>query len=66
MLYLAIFSDLVNSYRVELAKETLIKDKHLSVEGVALNSGFNSRATFYRVFKKHTGFSPTEYLNSLE
>lgn len=60
------FSDLINSYRIETAKQILLEEKHLSVEGAALNSGFNSRATFYRVFKKHTGLSPIDYLNSVE
>ncbi len=60
------FSDLINSYRIETAKQILVTESHLSVEGVALNAGFSSRATFYRAFKKQTGVSPIEYMNSIE
>lgn len=60
------FSDLINSYRIETAKKLLVEEKHLSVEGIALNSGFKSRATFYRVFKKDTGLTPLEFVNRAE
>jgi len=33
-----------------------------TIEYVAYESGFNSRASFYRAFKKHTGITPTEFL----
>jgi AraC-like DNA-binding protein len=31
------------------------------MEGLALEAGFNSRITFIRVVKKHTGMNPSEY-----
>ncbi|MDB5015501.1 MAG: AraC family transcriptional regulator [Mucilaginibacter sp.] len=60
------FRNLVNEYRIEEVKEKLLNPKfsHLSILGVALESGFNSEASFYRSFKKHTGISPSDYLNS--
>ncbi|MBO3116446.1 AraC family transcriptional regulator [Winogradskyella sp. DF17] len=61
------FNDFVNEYRVEAFKNMLKEKKHqqLSLLGIAQECGFNSKATFNRVFKKITHHSPTEYLNSL-
>lgn len=60
------FNDFVNEYRVNAFKHMLQEGKHkqLSLLGVAFECGFNSKATFNRVFKKLTSFSPTQYLNS--
>lgn len=57
------FRDLINEYRVEEVKKMLHNEKmaHMSILGVALECGFNSEATFYRIFKKNTGVSPKEY-----
>lgn len=61
------FNDFVNSYRVNAFKGMLKEGKHkqLSLLGIAYECGFNSKATFNRVFKKLTSFSPTQYLQSL-
>ncbi len=32
--------------------------------GIAFDSGFSSKATFYSVFKKHTSQTPTLFKNS--
>ena len=58
------FRNLVNGYRVDEVKKKLVDPnlQHLSILGMALESGFNSEASFYRVFKKHTGMSPANYL----
>ncbi len=60
------FNDFVNEYRVNAFKNMLKENKHeqLSLLGIAEECGFNSKATFNRVFKKITNFSPTEYLKS--
>ena len=60
------FNDFVNSYRVEAFKTMLRNNKHkqLSLLGIAQDCGFNSKATFNRVFKKLTNLSPTEYLKT--
>lgn len=60
------FYDLINKKRVELSKELLLKMNHLTIEGIAYESGFKSRATFYRAFKKHEKITPTEYKKSFE
>ncbi len=61
------FNDFVNSYRVEAVKQMLQdgKQKQLSLLGIAYDCGFNSKATFNRVFKKIAQTSPTEFVNSL-
>lgn len=60
------FNDFVNMYRVSAFKNMIKENKHkqLSLLGIAQECGFNSKATFNRVFKKLTNHSPTEYLKS--
>jgi TonB-dependent SusC/RagA subfamily outer membrane receptor len=36
--------------------------KRYTVESIAQQSGFNSRASFFRVFKKKVGMTPNEYI----
>ncbi len=57
------FRNLINDYRVEEAKRKLGDPalSHLSVLGIALESGFSSEASFYRIFKQHTSLSPAAY-----
>ena len=56
------FSDFVNTYRVEEARRKLADAcfAHYSLVGIALDSGFNSKSTFNRVFKKLVGTAPSE------
>ena len=56
------FNDFVNTYRVAEARR-LLQDParaHYSLVGVALESGFHSKSTFNRVFKKLSGQVPGE------
>ena len=56
------FNDFVNAYRVREARRKLADARfaHYSLVGVALESGFNSKSTFNRVFRKVTGQAPSE------
>jgi len=56
------FSDFVNRYRVEHFKKAVQdpSNAHLSVLGIAFDSGFNSKAAFTAVFKKLTGHTPSQ------
>jgi AraC-like DNA-binding protein len=57
------FYQFINKYRVEKTKELLIKKEmdNLSILGIAYESGFNSKTSFYAVFKKITGITPSEF-----
>lgn len=61
------FNDWVNRYR---AKEVIRKfeegqHKQQTLLAIALDSGFNSKSTFNRAFKKHTGTTPARYVERL-
>jgi AraC-like DNA-binding protein len=58
------FFDLINEKRVEKAKQ-LLSDKitQMTIEAIGYEAGFNSRASFYRAFKKSTSLTPSEYLS---
>jgi AraC-like DNA-binding protein len=58
------FFEFVNSYRVREVKSRLHKTEfeHLSLEGIAKDCGFNSSASFYRVFKQHTRMTPGQFI----
>ncbi len=58
------FFDFINKYRVEEFKtQSILKvNSHLSIMGIAYNCGFNSKASFYRAFRKFEGISPSAYI----
>lgn len=58
------FTEFVNQYRIDFFKQKIRKQEleHLTILGIALESGFNSQATFQRAFKNSTGMSPREYV----
>lgn len=55
--------DFINRYRVKHAAKLLADYPQMQITDVELVSGFNSHATFNRLFKQHFGMSPTEYRN---
>ena len=61
------FSVFVNEYRIKEAIRLLSEKESykFSIDSIAFDAGFNSRTNFYRVFKKLTGISPTEFRNTL-
>lgn len=61
------FLDFINGYRVEDVKQKLRDPQlsHYTILAIAFESGFNARSTFYTVFKKHTGVTPSEYRRQL-
>lgn len=62
------FRNWVNGYRVEEVKNRLSSQafSHLSMAGIAFDCGFNSEASFYRIFRQFTGQSPKSYVESLK
>jgi TolB-like protein/AraC-like DNA-binding protein/Tfp pilus assembly protein PilF len=61
------FSEYINHFRVESFKKQAIKpdNAHLSMLGLAYESGFNSKTVFNTFFKKETGMTPKQYLKSV-
>lgn len=47
--------------RLKYAARMLVEEPSLSVEHIAMEAGFNSRSTFFRVFRNYFGMSPNEY-----
>lgn len=54
------FNRIVNGLRVDHAK-TRLKQSPASALTVAMDSGFNSKATFNRVFRERVGQTPTQF-----
>ena len=61
------FFDYINGYRVKAVKDLIMAGKlqEHTLLGIALDCGFNSKASFNRAFKKSTGLTPTEYKNQI-
>jgi AraC-like DNA-binding protein len=60
------FRTIINKCRIDEVKQRLLRhdfDK-LSIAGLAYECGFNSEASFYRVFKSSVGISPKEFVQS--
>jgi len=57
------FADFVNTYRVEEAKALLsdTSSDDYTLAAIGSEAGFNSRASFNRVFKKIVGTAPSEF-----
>ncbi len=61
------FNEFINHYRVEAFKH-IAKDpakSHITVLGLAYESGFNSKTVFNTYFKKETGLTPKQFLKDL-
>jgi len=60
------FTAFVNQYRVEEFKARLTGDSasQFTMAGLAMKCGFNSPATFQRIFKQYTGMAPSAFLKS--
>lgn len=55
------FTELMNYYRIEEAKELLCSDRTMLMEDIAAECGFSSASFFARVFKNHVGMTPTQW-----
>lgn len=61
------FNDFINTFRVNEVKVRL-KDpqsRDYTLLAIAEECGFNSKTSFYRIFKKIAGITPSEYLDQL-
>lgn len=61
------FFDFINTYRIEEFKRQLQNpdNQNYKIIGIAYDCGFNSKATFNRVFKNHAGLTPSQYKQSI-
>lgn len=62
------FFDFVNQYRVEEVKHKIAdaQYQHYTLLAIAFESGFRSKASFNRIFKRFAGMTPSEYKKSIE
>lgn len=60
------FANYINQYRVEAVKEMISNSEYenYNLLTMGLESGFTSKTTFYKAFKKITGQTPNEYKNT--
>lgn len=58
------FFEFVNQYRVEEVKIRMTdpKNKHLKLISLAYDAGFNSKASFNRIFKQMTSMTPSQFI----
>ena len=62
------FNDFINEFRVAEAARKMQDPAydHITLLGIAFESGFNSKSTFNRAFRQMTGKSAAEYKNELK
>jgi len=61
------FFKFINEYRVEAVKKYLSDTtNNYSIEAIGYECGFNSKSSFFTVFKKITGQTPFAYKQSLQ
>jgi len=60
------FFELINSYRVKEVKKRFFEPKYanLTLLGIAMECGFNSKASFNRIFKQITNQTPSDYIKT--
>jgi len=58
------FNDFINTYRLEYFKSIALKPefKHITILGLAYDSGFNSKSVFNTFFKKTEGITPSKWV----
>lgn len=60
------FNDFINHYRIEAFKRLALdpESAHITLIGLAYESGFNSKTVFNTYFKKETGMTPKAWIKS--
>ena len=56
------FSQFVNGYRIDYAKQQLRQHPDIKLSALSLESGFANETSFFRAFKVLTGMTPREWL----
>ena len=61
------FTEYLNLLRIDHAREMIIKNlNNISLEDIAIMSGFKTRQTFHRFFRDRYGLSPSEFSGFLK
>ena len=60
------FRNYVNGYRVREARRLLAHNGKTSISSICYEVGFNSKSTFYTVFKEVTGKTPREIRDEIQ
>jgi AraC-like DNA-binding protein len=64
------FKSLLNDYRINHIKSMIVEsvknNKKIRIEEIQESSGFQSTASFFRVFKSKTGLTPLEYAEQVK
>lgn len=60
------FNDFINHYRIKEFQQLAIlpENKHITLLGLAYDSGFNSKTVFNTFFKKETGTTPKQWVKA--
>ncbi len=56
------FVHFVNEYRIEEAKQILLANNNYTIEAQSQMVGFKSKSSFNMAFKRHTGVTPSLYI----
>lgn len=59
------FTELINEYRIEDAKQLIKSNSLYTIEAIGNQSGFNSKSAFYKAFKKVTNTTPAKFKSQL-
>ena len=59
------FTLFINEHRIDEAKKMIATHSNIKLEAIGYDCGFNSKSTFYSVFKRITGTTPSKYKESL-
>jgi AraC-like DNA-binding protein len=64
------FRSLVNEYRINYVKsmihDAIENSKKIDIDAIQHSSGFQSNASFFRIFKSKTGLTPSEYAKQVK
>jgi len=60
------FYDYINTIRIKESIRLMKLDNSENITDLYFDSGFKSRSTFYKYFKKHTGTTPKKYKAQLQ
>ena len=60
------FTQYVNGYRIEHAKQLMRNHPETKISAIALESGFTNETSFFRTFKALVGKTPSEWMESTD